>query len=195
VALTLVIAPSGELLPAAELLDWVRADNVSQHRDEVARLIRAAETSFQEHTGRQLRAATYQLTRRAFPPCGRAFRLPKPPTVSVTQIRYRDLTGAWQVLDAANYQVSSDGEQGVFSVISPAPLTFWPFVEYGREGAVEVTFTAGMYAASERPDEEIVLRLKAYVGLKFERRDGTDPEGSPEWEANLWLPWNTGEVV
>jgi uncharacterized phiE125 gp8 family phage protein len=197
VALTLVTPPSGELIPASELVEWVRGiEGNPQHVAELARLIKAAETSFQEHTGRQLRAATYKLTRYAFPR-GRlsGFRLLKPPTRSVTLVRYVDQNGDWQTLDAAGYQTRTSDADGIFTEIWPAPLQFWPITEFGRFDAVEVTFAAGMYAAGERPDEEILRRLKAYVAFFMEHRDQDNPEGAADWIANLWLPWDSGEVL
>jgi uncharacterized phiE125 gp8 family phage protein len=186
--LTLITPPTGELLPAQELLDWCRADDLGSNRDEVNRLLQAAETSFNEYTGRALRVGTYKWTRSLF--SARPMRLPVMPVLDLTEVRYRNDDGDWTVIDADDYQTEVDD---VFTYLRPAPLAYWPTVQSERADAVEITFTAGMYASGERPDEEIVRRLKNYVAQCFGKRlpDAMDDE----WEVALWLPWSTGELV
>jgi hypothetical protein len=186
--LELITPPSGELIPAQELLDWVRADDIGPNRDELTRLIKAAETSFQEYSGRQLRVATYRWTRSLF--SSQPMRFPFTPVLAVSQVRYLDAAAAWQIIDAADYQTTVNEN---FTYLLTAPLASWPTVESGRANAVEITFTAGMYDSVERPDEEIVLRLKSYVAQFFGKRlpDAADDD----WLSSLWLPWDSGELA
>lgn len=191
-ALTLVTPPVGDLLTKGELLNWVRADDILANASEVMRLIQAAESSFREYTGRVLRESTWKWTRSLFP--SRPFRIPWMPVRSVSQVRYRDAAGAWQIISASAYQVF-EADEG-FTYLGTAPATSWPVVESERLEGVEITFVAGMYATTPtavRPDEEILLRLKSYVAQFFNKRMPDDLD--EDWLCNLWAPWHNGELI
>lgn len=69
-------------------------------------------------------------------------RLPRPSCVSVTSIKYLDLTGTQQTLNPASYYVDTNSEP---ARIVPAPGTFWPYTQTYLPGAVNVTYVAGSY--------------------------------------------------
>jgi uncharacterized phiE125 gp8 family phage protein len=193
-ALTLVTPPTGNLLEKQELLDWVRADDIRANAAEVARLVKAAESSFQEYTGRVLRQSTWKWTRSLF--SGRPMRLPLVPVRSISLVRYKDAEGDWTTIDAADYQTRADE---LFTYLLPAPLLTWPTVGTEYADAVEITFVAGMVATGIRPDEEILVRIKMYVARFFQKRlpdfaiFGLDA-AKDDWLFSLWAPWSTGEM-
>jgi uncharacterized phiE125 gp8 family phage protein len=65
--------------------------------------------------------------------------LPLPVLQSVTQIRYRDTDGTWQVLSTSYYGVDL---YGLFGTIYRKKDQAWPAV-YEEPGSVEISFTAG----------------------------------------------------
>lgn len=197
-ALTLVTPPVGDLLTKSELLNWVRADDILANANEVMRLIQAAESSFREYTGRVLRESTWTWTRSRF--SSQPFRIPWVPVRSVEEISYLDQAGDEQIIDPDDYQAEPDDQD--FTYLTPAPNGSWPVVESGRLGGVTITFKAGMYATTptvERPDEEILTRLKVYVHKFFNQRGANVKYGldaiDDDWLVDLWAPWHNGELI
>jgi hypothetical protein len=73
---------------------------------------------------------------------GLAIRLPKPRTLAVLSIKYRDATGTLQTLDPANYFVDIFSEP---ARIIPRPGFAWPIQDLYQPGSVIVTYTAGTF--------------------------------------------------
>jgi hypothetical protein len=71
-----------------------------------------------------------------------AIRLPRPSTVSVESITYRDLTNTVQTLDPSTYYVDITSEP---ARIVPMPSLCWPTTQLYLPGSVQVTYTAGSY--------------------------------------------------
>lgn len=182
--LELLSVASVDLIPVVELQSWLRVDDPTQTA-ELQRLARAAVTKFQEYTGRQIVTASYKMTRRAFPKCGRVIRIPKPPFVSLTSLQYYDTTAT--LTDYTTYQISK-GE--IFCDLEPGIGGFWPGVTAGRANGVEVTFVCGYGSTRESIDEDLIHTLKVLIGHWYENREAGD---LPEFVQNLWGSWYTGE--
>lgn len=172
------------ILPLAEMATFLRVDDPTQMA-EISSLISAAVTKFQEQTGRQIGTATYKMTLRSFPRCGRAIRLPKPPTVSVASVGYYAEAGVLTAI--TDYQVSK-GE--VFYHVEPAAAGYWPAVAPGLANGVEIVFTCGYGAARASIDEDLIHSLKVLVAHWYENREAGD---LPDFIVNLWGSWHTGE--
>jgi uncharacterized phiE125 gp8 family phage protein len=71
-----------------------------------------------------------------------AIRLPRPYTVSVQSITYRDATNTVQTLDPASYYVDTTSEP---ARVVPMPALTWPTTQVYLPGSVQVTYTAGSY--------------------------------------------------
>lgn len=69
-------------------------------------------------------------------------RLPRPSVVSVTSIKYRDLSNTLQTLDSASYYVDLNSEP---ARIVPMPSLSWPSTQLYLPGSVQVTYVAGSY--------------------------------------------------
>ncbi len=71
-----------------------------------------------------------------------AIRLPRPSTVSVQSIKYRDLNNTVQTLDPSTYYVDTTSEP---ARIVPMPSLTWPTTQLYLPGSVQITYTAGSY--------------------------------------------------
>jgi hypothetical protein len=71
-----------------------------------------------------------------------AIRLPRPSTVSVQSITYRDLTNTVQTLDPSTYYVDTTSEP---ARVVPMPSLTWPTTQLYLPGSVQVIYTAGSY--------------------------------------------------
>ena len=173
------------ILPAEEVASFLRVDNPSDMA-EISRLIRAAFSKFEEYTGRQVATATYKMTLRSFPRCGRFIRIPKPPLVSVISVGYYATAGSLTTLaESTGYQVSYDE---VFAYLESAPSSYWPATASGLANGVEITFSCGYGTARENVDEDLIHSLKVLCGHWHENRETGD---LPEFIQNLWGSWLT----
>lgn len=172
------------ILPIVEMANFLRVDDPTQ-TSEIGSLIKAAATKFQEHTGRQIGTAQYKMTMRCFPRCGRAIRIPKPPTVSVVSVGYYATAGV--LTSITDYQVSK-GE--IFYHVEPAASGYWPAVAAGLANGVEIVFTCGYGATRDTIDDDLIHSLKVLVAHWYETREAGD---LPDFIVNLWGSWHTGE--
>lgn len=103
---------------------------------------------------RSIGVQTWKATAHEFP-CWDILEIPLPPLQSVTHIKYRDLDGALQTFDAANYEVVIDGFVGYVKL---KPTASWPATQE-TETAIEITFVAGY--------DEVPGPLKSAILLRF----------------------------
>lgn len=163
--LVLVTPPSTEPLEVEEALDHLRLELDAEDRDEVTRLAVAARQQVEEYTRRALVTQTWQLTLDAFPDCG-PVRLPMPPLVSVTFIKYLDLAGVLQTLAPADYVVDVTSIRGR---IVPAYGKTWPDTRCTLN-AVQIEFVAGYGDATKVP-EGLKSGIKLRLGDLYENRE------------------------
>lgn len=100
-----------------------------------------------------------------------AIRLPRPTTVSVQSIIYRDLTNALQTLDPASYYVDITSEP---ARIVPMPSLTWPTTQLYLPGSVQITYTAGSYgdgAEVNNCPSTIVAAMLLMIGHLYEHRE------------------------
>lgn len=108
--------------------------------------ISAARQYFEQATGRQLIAATWEYALDRFP-CDRSIELPHPPLISVESVTYDDASATEQTLDPANYAVSApSGPQATRGRISLLSGLTWPQTVLQAK-AVRIRFVAGYGAA------------------------------------------------
>lgn len=102
--------------------------------------------------------------------------LPQPPLVSVAYVKYTDLGGVLQTIDAANYQVDTAAEPGR---IAPVWGYWWPPIRAGVLNPIKIGYTAG-YAVVGSPSDDLrsgipaALRSWMHVRIKqaYDIRDG-----------------------
>lgn len=120
----------------------------------LASFIKTARRDAETLTERLFGVQTLRLTMPAFPAGG--IELSRPPTAAVASVEYRDATGAWQTIDAGDYDVDLQDEPG-----SITPAEAWPAdVWQGGGSVVRVIYTAG-YSFDTCPEE-----VKAYICLR-----------------------------
>lgn len=147
-------------------------------------LITAARQHVERVTGRSLMLQTWRLTLDGFP-AGRLnddrspaiegddLLLPYPNLLAVTSIKYDDVDGTEQTIDAADYRAQVDDVPGRIAL---AYGKSWPSTR-GHAGGVRVLYTAGYSAgvtlAAQRAavPQSIKLAILLLVGHWFEHRE------------------------
>jgi len=137
-------APTGPVVPACDLRRYV---DLYDNEDDsfLAELEKMAVERIESDTRRQLVTATWKLYLSCFPS---VIQIRKAPVASVTQIRYVDTDGDWQILSPSVYETFLQREP---AEIRLAYQQTWPVVRQ-KEQAVEVTFTAGYGTADDVPE-------------------------------------------
>lgn len=174
--LKLITAPTSEPVTTDEAKLWLRLDSDAEI-DIVDRLLKSARQMLDGadgYLGRCLTEQTWAMTLGRFPYC-RSIRIPLPPLISITSVKYLDALGAEQTFDPASYRISSDDWSGDLILNSGAS---WPSSTLCGPGndAVTVTFVAGYAAGVPEGLKTDILNL---VGAWFDDRTkaGQLPDG------------------
>lgn len=131
--------------------------------DRILALIGAAQTEYEDYTGRILLSSTQILYLDEFE--DEKIYL-KAPLVSITSIQYYDANNALQTLAAAQYVKDPYAEN---PYVELAYSCTWP-TTYDRPGAVIITYIAGYSSAAAVP-ETVKNGLLLYIGHHFENRE------------------------
>ena len=152
-------------------LDEAKAQLAITHSHEdvhITGLIEAATAFAEEYQRRSFINRTYTLKLDDF---ALEIELGLPPLVSVTSVKYYDLDGVQQTLDAAEYQV-------VFDNISPRLVPaldgswpgYWPGTD-GRALGVEIIYVAGYGAEPENVPAQTRHGVLKLVSDLYEHRE------------------------
>ena len=109
-ALKLITAPATEPVTSTEAKSHLRVDTTADDT-LIGTLITAARQHVEAHLRRALITQTWELVTDAFP-VGDVLRLPLPPLVSVTSIKYTDEDGAESTFSSGLYVVDTDSTKG-----------------------------------------------------------------------------------
>lgn len=144
-------APSAEPIHLAEAKLHLRTVTGDTSEDSmlISPLITAAREYCEQVTGRALAAQTIQ----AYPETWGLWRLPRPPIVSVTSIKYYDVDDAVSTLAAADYQV--DTVDGLVNILE------WPGADLRVLNPIVVEYVAG-YATLPMAIRQAMLLLIAH---------------------------------
>ncbi len=164
-ALKLITAPATEPVTSTEAKSHLRVDTTADDT-LIGTLITAARQHVEAHLRRALITQTWELVTDAFP-VGDILRLPLPPLVSVTSIKYTDEDGAESTLSSGLYVVDTDSTKG--RVVLKNGET-WPSVTLAAANGVRVRYVAGYGEASAvpRPIRQAILLL---IGTMYENRE------------------------
>ena len=164
-ALKLITAPATEPVTSTEAKAHLRVDTTADDT-LIGTLITAARQHVEAHLRRALITQTWELVTDAFP-VGDVLRLPLPPLVSVTSIKYTDEDGAESTLSSGLYVVDTDSTKG--RVVLKNGET-WPSVTLAAANGVRVRYVAGYGEASAvpRPIRQAILLL---IGTMYENRE------------------------
>lgn len=160
--LKLITAPTSEPITIAEAKAHLRVVGADDDA-YIATLIVAARQAAEQATGRALMVQTWEVSFEQFK-CG--MKLPKPPIVSVTSIKYLDLDGSLQTLDPGQYELN-DYEEPV-EILRPYAV-IWPATQR-HENAVRIRYVAG-YASAATVPQEIKSWMLLRIGLLYENRE------------------------
>lgn len=169
-ALSLVDAPEDEPITLEEAKLHLRLE-IEDDDALVDGLIAAARERAEAVTGRQLLQATWELRLDRFP-CEYEIRIPKPPLISVTSLKYVDTNGTLQTWDPVNYQV--DAPAGPFAEpgrLQPVFGASWPSARTDTLNAVIVRFVAGYGDGGSSVPMAIRQAMKLMLSAWYERRD------------------------
>ncbi len=158
--LRVVTAPAAEPLTLAEAKLHLRVDHTLDD-DLITALITVAREYAENYTRRAFIQQTLEYTTHCFP-AGGVFELPRPPLQSVTSIKYIDVDGVLQTVDAADYQVDTYREPGL---VKPAYLESWPIVVRSDFNAVQIRYVAG-YSPSGSPASDLDYAANVPTALK-----------------------------
>lgn len=142
-AIKIITGPVTEPVTEDEAKLHLRVDATDEDTP-IARMIVTARQEAENLTRRALITQTLELGLSHWPEC---IKLPRPPLVSVTSIKYVDTAGTLQTLDAADYLVDDYNEP---ARIIPAYGKVWPLIRH-QPNAIVVRYVAGYGAASDVP--------------------------------------------
>lgn len=196
---------NGTLTATINLADaslGVQAPSTNTTTDpEIAACITDARTRCEDVTGRQLIAATWNLSGPSFPRgLGRNFiELPRPNLLSVTSVQYRDINNVVQTWDPANYVVTTPaGPQAARGRITLAYRCIWP-VTIAHPEAVSIRFTAGYGPTAASIPGSVVRGIRLALGTFYnqEKNDvtGMNVLATPMVSERLWKPYKSSPSV
>lgn len=155
---------SAEPVSLVEAKAFLRVDHDDEN-DLINQQIKAARTFCERETRRAMLEQTWVLTSATMPAKG--LGLPNPPLIEVSSVEYRDDDGAWQTLDAAEYEADFYEEPTRLVLTGDAPSTGT------HRDAWKVTYVAGYgESAIDVPEDlrsAVLLELKAL----YEREEET----------------------
>lgn len=157
-AVRIVTPPAEEPVTLAEAKARLRVTWDDEDGD-IAALLAEVRTLVESTARRHLVSATIEAKYDAFPPRGKAIRLPRVPVVSVVSVSYYATDGTLTTLDGSAYYTALAGEPARL-----VPVSGWPSVQCGRPEAVIVRHIVGYGAAADVPREGkgAVLDLLAF---------------------------------
>lgn len=190
--------PATEPVSLAEAKDHLRVDS-NDENNFITALIVTARQHCEQFTRRAFVTQTIRVSFDRF--CGNernGINIPKPPLVSVQEIRYVDQNREWQLLAADRYEVLTDLDPGVVIPVDPAGSGegVWPSTA-ARVGAVRIDYTAGYGDAADvhSPIKQAMLLL---IGQYHEFREnvgsGTSFTEIPYAVKSLLQPYSLPEA-
>ena len=130
------------------------ADTTPHPDDAMIQAQISAAREFAEHyTGRALAPQTLELALDEFP--ADSIELPRVPVTAITSIKYIDVDGAEQTLDAELYSLD---DYGITAWVDPAYDTAWPETR-AIKNAVKVRYTAGYETAPSTVKDAMLLTV------------------------------------
>lgn len=193
-SLTLVTPAAASVVEIEELKDHLRiALSVVDEDNALLRLIAMATESAERYLRRPLLTQTFRESRDAFP-CGREWRLQKPPLQTVSSVQYLDRSGTLQTMDADDYVVDApSGPDAVHGRIVLADGAYWPSPGVCTANVARVEFVAGYGDSSSDVPEPIRHGILLLASQMYEHREpvvtGMTATAMPMSIEYLWSPY------
>lgn len=186
-ALTQTSAPALLPITLQEVKDHLRVDGTSDDA-LIEALMQGAVVHAENYLGRRLITQTWKWLLDAWPyECerGHYIRLPYPPLISVTSVKYLDTSGTQQTLATDQYRVLGAGDLGA---IEPARDVSWPSL-YGVSEQVEIIFVAGYGSYAAAVPEPIRQGMLMLLSPMYESRGAEQAIETPGIVKALWAPF------
>lgn len=177
--LTPVAAPESEPVQESQAMEHLNETN-DDRAIYVGGLIGAARGMAENYTGRAIMRQTWKYTSNAF--CD-IVRLPLPPLVSVTSIKYYDGGNVLQTMNASDFYVFADAGIGCVS-----PVESWPST-YTRPDAVQITFLCGYLVCPHQIQQAILLTIGELYNNREETIIGKSISKLPLTSERLLAPY------
>lgn len=156
--------PTAEPVTLFEAKEHLRVDTDDENT-LIGSLIKAAREWCQTYTNRTFMTTTYAMTFDTFPYSGCAIKLPYPPLVSITHVKYYDTSGTQQTWSSANYSADTSSEPGR---VLPAYNVVYPAVR-PAENMCEIRYVAGYSSVATVP-QSIKQAILLLVAQMYEMR-------------------------
>lgn len=166
--LTLLTAPTVEPISVAEAKVHLRESETSQDT-LIQSLIITARDYVERVTRRALAKQSWRLSIDQFP-CNGRIRLPMPPLIAVSSVKYTDEAGAEQTLAASQYVVDKASLPGK---IDRAYNVSWPSTRC-EPNAVRIEFECGYGDAPASIPEGLKAAMKLLIGHWYENREAVN---------------------
>lgn len=162
----LITAASGNAISDEKVKAHLKVDHADEN-DLIADLLKAAQSAFEEDSGRVLLDSTWE---QAFDhwPLG-YFELDRYPVTSIESIKYTPEDGIEQTLSASVYLLSAQPYRKPRVYLKNAQV--WPSVTLQVGSPIRVRFKAGDATAAAIP-QDILAAIKVKIGDLYADRDG-----------------------
>lgn len=158
-SLKVITPPASEPVTLAEAKLHLRVDGTTEDA-LISSLIVAARQGAEHLTDRALMTQTLELSLDGFPS---VIKLPRPPLVSVTSVKYVDQAGAEQTLVSTDYQLDAASEP---ARLMPAYGETWPTTR-NQVNAVTIRYQAGYTTVPDQIKSWMLLR----IGMLYANRE------------------------
>jgi len=139
-----------------------------QEDDLITALIVAARRKAEKITGRALITQTWKVFLQNWPASDR-IKIPFPPLVSITHLKWKDEDGTQTTVSASTYIADTDSNIGQLVLVNGQS---WPSASLYPVNAIEIQFVAGYGTAGSDVPEPIVQGMKLDIANQFKNRGG-----------------------
>jgi len=175
--------PAAEPLVLSDVKEFLRIDHSSDDA-LVNGLISAARQVCETATGRSLITRSYSLYLDEW--AGEVFLLPKPPLLSIVQVKVYAADNTSAVFASANYYVDTAGTPGRLVLTEGAVVPTPGRVANG----IEIQYTAGYGAAASNVPPLLKQGMKQMIAYLYEHRgDSPDQAAQASGAAAVFKPY------
>lgn len=179
---TVITPPATSLVTLAEAKAMLLIDHTADDA-LITAMIAAATIEAQGVAARSFVTQTLSLSLDGWP-CDGAVRMPFPPLLTVTSVKYFDADNVERTVAAGDYIVIADTTPGL---IVPASGKAWP-TDLRTWSPIRIRYTAGYGAAADvaaSAQGEIVQLVKALVVVDYENREALSSQAAAQRERIL----------
>lgn len=185
--LKIITAPATEPVTLAQVKLHLGID-ISDGDDNLESFIKSAREDCEDFQNYAYITQTWELTLDKWPEF--PFKLPKPPLISVTSIKYYDFEGTETTWATTEYIVDTDSEPGRITL---AYNKLIPTTILQPINGIKIRYVVGYGAASDVP-ESVKQAIKLLVGDSNENRESTSDRRIEELPPVYRLLWKNRRV-